>query len=151
MKKDGETTKDVPLIGLGFNNFIIHLFWFLPSASIKQDYAVLNEIAGATNGDLEIKLRCSNLTMTQTQYFFTCGTCSECILAVPQDIIIPLSRRRNRRRKWPTRRKTQRSSRRGGTGLYGRRRHSCSWRRCLSQTMDESKTNQTLQFVPIGC
>jgi hypothetical protein len=40
-----------PLIGLGFNNFITHLFWFLPLASMKLDYAVLDEIAEVTIGD----------------------------------------------------------------------------------------------------
>jgi hypothetical protein len=55
LKKDGETTKEVPLIGLGFNNFIVHLFWFLAFASVKQGYAVLDEIEGVTIGDWEIK------------------------------------------------------------------------------------------------
>jgi hypothetical protein len=72
MEKDGKTSKDVTLIGLGFKNFIIHLFWFLPFASMKQDYAVLDEIAEVTIGDWDIKLSCGNLTMAQTHYFFTC-------------------------------------------------------------------------------
>ena len=80
MKKDCVTTKDLTLIGLGFNNFIAHLFWFLPFASMKQDYAVLDEITEMTIGDWEIELSCCNLTMAQTPYVFTCCTCSECIL-----------------------------------------------------------------------
>jgi hypothetical protein len=52
-KKDCKTAKDVPRIGLGFNNFIAHpsLFWFLPFASMKQDYAVLDESADVTIGN----------------------------------------------------------------------------------------------------
>jgi hypothetical protein len=36
---------------------------------MKLDYAVFDEIAEVMIGDWEIKLSCSNLTMTQTQYF----------------------------------------------------------------------------------
>ncbi len=54
-KKDGETTQEVPLIGFGFNNFIVHVFWFLALATIEQGYAVLDEIEEVTIGDWEIK------------------------------------------------------------------------------------------------
>jgi hypothetical protein len=51
MKKDGETTKDVPLIVLDSITSIAHLFWFLPFTSMKQEYAVLDEIAEVKIGD----------------------------------------------------------------------------------------------------
>ena len=54
VKKDG-TLKDVPLIGKGFNNFIDHLFWYLPFSSVKQAHAVLNGVEEITIGDWDTK------------------------------------------------------------------------------------------------
>ena len=40
-KRDGVTTKEIPLIGTGFQAFIDNLFWFLPFSSQKQAYDML--------------------------------------------------------------------------------------------------------------
>ena len=35
-KRDGETIKNVKLIGKGFLSLVDHLFWYLPFTSVKQ-------------------------------------------------------------------------------------------------------------------
>ena len=41
LKRDGETPKEVPLIGNGFLAYIDHLFWFLPFPSTKEAYEMM--------------------------------------------------------------------------------------------------------------
>ncbi len=55
MKKDGVTTKEVPLIGAGFQAFIDHLFWYLPFPSVKQGNSLLEELQDLTEDDWSIK------------------------------------------------------------------------------------------------
>ena len=40
-KRDGVATKEIPLIGTGFQAFIDNLFWFLPFSSSKQAFDML--------------------------------------------------------------------------------------------------------------
>ena len=40
-KRDGETPKEIPLIGKGFLAYIDHLFWFLPFPSSKEAYELM--------------------------------------------------------------------------------------------------------------
>ena len=40
-KRDSMATKEIPLIGTGFQAFINNLFWFLPFSSSKQAFDML--------------------------------------------------------------------------------------------------------------
>ena len=40
-KRDGVATKEIPLIGTGFQAYINSLFWYLPFSSPKQAYEML--------------------------------------------------------------------------------------------------------------
>ena len=41
MKKNGQDSKEIPLIGQGFQAYIDNLFWFLPFSSQLQAYDML--------------------------------------------------------------------------------------------------------------
>jgi hypothetical protein len=52
------TSKEVPLIGAGFQAFIDHLFWYVPFPSVKQGNSVLEELqdlSHLTEDDWSIK------------------------------------------------------------------------------------------------
>ncbi len=51
MKKDGVTTKEVPLIGACFHSLIDHLFWYLPFLSVKEGNALIQELENVTEDD----------------------------------------------------------------------------------------------------
>ncbi len=55
LKKDGQTTKEVPLIRSGFNAFIDHLFWYLAFSSVKQAATVLENLEDFTSADWDTK------------------------------------------------------------------------------------------------
>ncbi len=55
LKKDGKTTKDVPLIGSGFNDLIDHFFWYLPFSSVKQASALLDDLEDVSPADWDAK------------------------------------------------------------------------------------------------
>ncbi len=44
MKKDGLTTKEVPLIGARFHSLIDLLFWYLTFPSVKEGNAEFNAL-----------------------------------------------------------------------------------------------------------
>ena len=41
LKKNGRDSKEISLIGQGFQAYIDHLFWFLPFSSPKQAFEML--------------------------------------------------------------------------------------------------------------
>jgi hypothetical protein len=41
LKKNGKDSKEIPLIGMGFQAYIDHLFWFLPFSNPKQAHEML--------------------------------------------------------------------------------------------------------------
>ena len=41
LKKNGQDSKEIPLIGQGFQAYIDNLFWFLPFSSQKQAFEML--------------------------------------------------------------------------------------------------------------
>ena len=43
-KRNGKDTKEIPLIGQGFQAYIDHLFWFLPFSNPKQAHEVLAKL-----------------------------------------------------------------------------------------------------------
>jgi hypothetical protein len=55
LKKDGKTSKEVPLIRSGFNAFIDHMFWYLPLFSVKQAASVLENLDDITAADWDNK------------------------------------------------------------------------------------------------
>jgi hypothetical protein len=55
LKKDGVTTKEVPLIGANSHAPIDHLFWYLPFASVKQGNSLVEELEDLTEDDWSIK------------------------------------------------------------------------------------------------
>jgi hypothetical protein len=54
-KRDGKETKEIPLISTGFHSYIDHIFWYLPFSNVKQAYATLDAMEGATKADWEAK------------------------------------------------------------------------------------------------
>jgi hypothetical protein len=55
VKKDGWTTKEVPLIGVSFQAFTDHLFWSLLFSSPKQDNLLQEELEYLTKDYWSIK------------------------------------------------------------------------------------------------
>ncbi len=44
LKRNGKDTREIPLIGQGFQAYIDNLFWFLPFSNPKQAYEVLAKL-----------------------------------------------------------------------------------------------------------
>ncbi len=41
LKRNCKATKEIPLVGQGFQAYIDHLFWYLPFSNLKQVYELI--------------------------------------------------------------------------------------------------------------
>jgi hypothetical protein len=76
-KREGKSTKEIPLIGTGFHSWIDHMFWFLPFSSVKQAFAVLDSIDELTSGTLNHFIVC----IFDIFYLF-CIFCIFCVFCI---------------------------------------------------------------------
>ncbi len=76
-KRDGKSTKEIPLIGTGFHSWIDHMFWFLPFSSVKQAFALLDSIDDLTSGTLHQFIFC----IFDIFYLF-CIFCIFCVFSI---------------------------------------------------------------------
>ena len=57
LKKNGKDSKEISLIGQGFQAYIDHLFWFLPFSSPKQAFDLLAKKATRAQSQMKMLRR----------------------------------------------------------------------------------------------